>query len=159
MLETSFSRPVRFLCDDRSKIDYLVETCKALSTVMSAQLGGGYHNPRHHRAAHRMTVAVKLPPIRIDLAVAERDRLVARQPSSARSEFRTFMPPDTPRRSSHQTSACAMEYGGGFLSPRAPAPAVPCTGSSRASSRRRPHRSRARQIRKPASATARQVGT
>jgi hypothetical protein len=131
--------------------------------MSAAQVGAGrYHAPSGFMQPGRFGTphrrAVKLPPIRIDLAVAERDRLVARQPSSARGRA----PLDTPRPARHPQSPAAMEYNGGCLSPRAPrAPRAPYASPSarvaarRATERRQPHRSAARQIRVPAPAAAR----
>jgi hypothetical protein len=114
---------------------------------MSAALGGSRRAPASpfasrpafasspRRARPAPGVRVKLPPIRIDLAVAERDRLVARHvPSSARGGA-AAAPLDTPR-PGRRPKPPGMELGGGFLSPRAPPPrAQPHPGTAAATAR------------------------
>ena len=130
------------------------ERCSVGAACCHAE--SGFMQPGRVGTPHRR--AVKLPPIRIDLAVAERNRLVARQPSSARGRA----PLDTPRPAWHPQSPAPIEYSGGYLSPRAPrAPPAPYALAServaggRATERRQPYRSAARQIRVPTLAAAR----
>eukprot|EP01043_Picozoa_sp_COSAG02_P045307 COSAG02_NODE_4129_length_5740_cov_11.843290_2_plen_185_part_00 len=140
--------------------------------TMTAQLGAACgHAPSGlagvFGAPHRRPVIIKLPPIRIDLAVAERDRMMAHQASSAHG-LRPGAPLNTPRPVRHVPNSPATEYGGGFLSPRvprvprapyAPPPRTSASGTARRATDRRQPRSSARKIRVPSSASAARPGT